>query len=236
MTDVGDLITSENARWSFGGNVAHTFEEHIDRSVPHYRGGHHIVASLSDFFLYEGAKVYEIGCSTAALLRLVAERHADRSIAFTGIEIQEEMVATALERTAHLPNVSIVQDNALTAELDPCDLLMSYYTIQFIRPAQRQALYDKLYKSLRWGGALVVFEKVRAPDARFQDMMSALYTDFKLENGFTEAEIVSKSRSLKGVLEPFSSQANIGMMQRAGFQDVMTIFKHLCFEGFLAIK
>ncbi|RYE46734.1 MAG: methyltransferase, partial [Sphingobacteriales bacterium] len=49
-------------------------------------------------------------------------------------------------------------------------------------------------------------------------------------------EIITKSSSLRGILEPFSSQTNIEMLQRAGFTDIMTIFKHVCFEGFLAIK
>jgi tRNA (cmo5U34)-methyltransferase len=41
---------------------------------------------------------------------------------------------------------------------------------------------------------------------------------------------------LKGVLEPFSSKANIDMMARAGFEDIITVIKYICFEGFLAIK
>ena len=47
---------------------------------------------------------------------------------------------------------------------------------------------------------------------------------------------MAKSDSLRGVLESFSSAANIDMLRRAGFADVMSIFKHVCFEGFLAIK
>lgn len=236
MSSVGQDIEAANARWSFGGSVANTFEEHIERSVPYYREGHQLVAAISDYFLYEGARAYEIGCSTAALLRLVAERHAGRSVNCVGIEVEETMAQAARERSRHLPLVEIVHDDAFKVELEPCDFIMSYYTMQFVRPALRQLLFDKLYASLRWGGALVVFEKVRAPDARFQDMMSALYVDYKLEQGFSEAEIIGKSRSLKGVLEPFSSQANVELMQRAGFVDVMTVFKHVCFEGFVAIK
>jgi tRNA (cmo5U34)-methyltransferase len=38
------------------------------------------------------------------------------------------------------------------------------------------------------------------------------------------------------VLEPFSTQGNLDMLKRAGFVDVMTIMKYVCFEGFLAIK
>lgn len=49
-------------------------------------------------------------------------------------------------------------------------------------------------------------------------------------------EIISKAKSIKGVLEPFSSNANIEMLQRAGFKDIMTIYKRLSFEGFFCIK
>ena len=87
-----------------------------------------------------------------------------------------------------------------------------------------------------FGRVLILFEKVRAPDARFQDMATALYSDFKTEQGFSDVEILSKSRSLRGVLEPFSSGANIGLLQRAGFIDIWPIMKYICFEGFVAIK
>lgn len=82
----------------------------------------------------------------------------------------------------------------------------------------------------------MIFEKVRAHDARFQDISSSLYQDYKLAKGYTPDQIVSKSRSLKGVLEPFSSPANVEMLKRAGFSDVLSVQKWVCFEGFLAIK
>mgnify|MGYP001336674047 CR=1 FL=1 len=81
-----------------------------------------------------------------------------------------------------------------------------------------------------------MFYKVRGPHPRFQDIITQLYNDFKLRNGFTSEEIVEKTRSLKGVLEPFSTQGNLDLMARAGFKDVVTVQKYLAFEGFLAIK
>jgi tRNA (cmo5U34)-methyltransferase len=47
---------------------------------------------------------------------------------------------------------------------------------------------------------------------------------------------VGKSRSLKGILEPFSTEGNLGLLRRAGFVDIAPVFRHLCFEGVLAIK
>lgn len=233
---VGQDIVAGNSRWSFGGRVPDSFEEHIERSVPLYREGHDLIARLSDYFLYDGASAVEIGCSTGALLRRVAEWNAGKQVQFTGIEIEPGMVAAARERCAGEPRIAIVEGDALETDFAPADLVMSYYTVQFVRPARRQALIDAVYASLNWGGAFVMFEKVRAPDARFQDIMSALYVEHKLEQGFSEDEIVHKTRSLKGVLEPFSTQGNLDLLRRAGFTDVMTVSKHVCFEGFLAIK
>jgi tRNA (cmo5U34)-methyltransferase len=124
----------------------------------------------------------------------------------------------------------------MNVDMELADMIVCYYTIQFVRPSVRQAMVNKLYQNLNWGGALLLFEKVRGADARFQDILTALYTDYKLRVGYSAEDIVAKSRSLKGILEPFSSQANVDMMKRAGFEDINTVQKYLCFEGFLAIK
>ena len=108
--------------------------------------------------------------------------------------------------------------------------------MQFIHPSRRQKIFNKIFNSLHWGGGFMLFEKVRYPDARFQDMVSQVYLDFKLEQGFRSDAIINKSRSLKGVMEPFSSAGNMQLLKRAGFKDIVTIFKFACFEGILAIK
>ena len=121
-------------------------------------------------------------------------------------------------------------------KINKCDLIISYYTMQFIKPKNRQLLFNKLFKSLNWGGALLIFEKVRASDARFQDIITSMYYSFKEDQGFLPEEIYNKTKSLKSILEPFSSDANIDMMKRSGFKDIMTLQKYICFEGWVAIK
>ena len=66
--------------------------------------------------------------------------------------------------------------------------------------------------------------------------MTTIYNDFKIDNGFNPEEILMKSFSLKGILEPFSSSANKELLKKSGFKDVMTVFKFINFEGILAIK
>jgi tRNA (cmo5U34)-methyltransferase len=236
MTKVGDSISAGNANWSFGGQVAATFDDHVSKSVPLYHQGHDLVVKLSDFFLSKGSLAYDFGCSTGTLLALLAERNRGKQVRLVGIEPEQGMVEQARIRAAPFDSITIEQADLFDVALEKADLVTSYYTIQFVRPRRRQELFDKVFEALNWGGGFVFFEKVRAPDARFQDMMSLIYTDYKLDVGYDADEIVGKSRSLKGVLEPFSGQANIDLAKRAGFQDVMTIFKYVCFEGFLAIK
>ena len=71
---------------------------------------------------------------------------------------------------------------------------------------------------------------------RFQYIFNLTYQEFKLSKGLTEEEIVNKSRSLKGIMEPFSDAGNIALLKRAGFSDITGVFQWMCFKGYLAIK
>ena len=239
MSYVGDNINADCGNWSFKGDTVKDFDKHVKKSVPLYEEGHDLICDISDFFVNESSIVYEIGCSTGALSIKLAQHNINKMKArFVGIDIENDMVDAANKNKKKYPdiNVDFMAANALEVELEPSDLIVCYYTVQFIHPSVRQELINKLYKSLNWGGALLLFEKVRGPDARFQDMMTSLYTDYKIRAGYTPGDIVAKSRSLKGILEPFSTQGNIDMLKRAGFIDINTVQKYICFEGFLAIK
>lgn len=233
---VGDGLIASNARWSFGGAVSDNFDTHVQKSVPFYNEGHELIHKLSDFFINEQSICYEIGCSTSELLRGLGSQHDDKHARFIGIEIDPDMCIKSVEKCVNYPNVKIIEADATAYDFEKADLIISYYTIQFLHPRLRQQLMSRIYESLNWGGAFIMFEKVRAPDARFQDIMSQIYVDFKIKQGYSPAEIIGKTRSLKGVLEPFSTRGNLDLLQRAGFEDVMTIMKNFSFEGFLAIK
>ena len=236
MAGVGDVIDADNAEWRFSGSASTHFDAHVARSVPYYADIHRLAVNLSDFFVHEGSLCYDLGCATGALTAALAEHHAERGVRIVGLDCEADMTRLARHRTRALTNVEIVQADVVDCELEPADLIIACYTLQFVAPRVRQQVFSKVHAALNWGGGFFVVEKVRAPDARFQDMMSTLYTDYKLEQGYTGDEIVAKTRSLKGVLEPFSSAGNLGLFERAGFVDVTSIFKYLCFEGFLAIK
>ena len=200
-----------------------------------YNEGHDLIVKMSDFFVSNNSLIVDLGCSTGTLISKLYERNKHKSINILGIDSSKQMIDQALIDNAN-PSVSYVVDDFINVEFGNADLITSYYTIQFTKPFNRQNLVDKIYNSLRWGGAFFMFEKVRGPDARFQDILTATYNEYKTEQGYSDSEILSKSRSLKGVLEPFSTNGNFQMLKRAGFSDIMTILRFNCFEGLLCIK
>lgn len=233
---IGDGLKARNSNWTFKGSVVKNFDNHISRSIPFYIKGQELTAQISDFFIKEDSICYEMGCSTGKLTNMLVKRHRLKKQAkFIGIDIERDMIRQANKKKIS-SNVKFVCGDVLKYKLKKSDLIVSYYTTQFIRPSERQVFFKKVFSALKWGGAFILFEKVRARDARFQDMTTGLYNEFKLNNGYSPNEIFNKTRSLKGILEPFSTKGNCELLDRAGFKDYMTIFKYVCFSGFLAIK
>ena len=147
------------------------------------------------------------------------------------------MTTAAKRNNKNNKNIKILNKDIVKYKLpNKIDLITSFFTLSFIKPADRQLIFNKIFASLNWGGGLIFFDKVRAPDARFQDIMSQVYINYKMNRNFSAEEIINKSNSLKGVLEPYSTKENYLFLKRAGFKDYMSIFKCITFEGFLAIK
>ena len=236
MANVGEKILAENSNWSFKGKVANNFTNHIKKSVPLYEQGHDLICRISDFFLPNNSICYELGVSNGNLIHKLAKRHEKKKKKFIRIDNEKDMKKEEKKRFGKLNNTSFFCKDITDYKFKKADLIISYYTIQFIHPRKRQDLLNKIYKTLNWGGAFIMFEKTRGNDARFQDIWTAIYSDFKIEQGFSPEEIINKSRSLKGVLEPFSMKGNFDLLKRSGFEDIATIFKYVPFAGIISIK
>lgn len=234
---VGHAIEVDRANWSFEGNVADSFVDHVRQSVPGYEEGHKIVCQLSDFFCLENSVCYDLGTSTGELIRKLAVHNDHKpGIRWIAVDSVQPMVEKAKSHCADISNIEIFCDDIRLVDFKKADFIVSYYVLQFIPPRDRQVMIDRIYSTLNWGGGFVWFEKVRGGDARFQDMLTNLYNNFKLAQGFSAEEILAKTESLKAVMEPFSSQGNLELLQRAGFKDIMPIYRNMCFEGLICIK
>ena len=230
---VDKKIKTQRSNWKFDKSVVKNFDKHINQSVPFYKISHDLTLKLTDFFLKKKSVCYDLGCSTGILLKEIDKRHNSKNINFFGFDQSKAMLKIA-RKGKH--KISFINQDLEKIKFKKSDLVISLYTIQFLQPKYRQELFKKIYSSLNWGGAFIYFEKIRGNDARFQDILNFLYFDFKQEQGLSPINILNKEISLRSVLEPYTIDANLGFLKRAGFKDIMPIAQYLCFKGFLAIK
>jgi len=231
----GDKIFSTKGTWTFDFSSTKKFDKHIEKSIPLYKEIHSLSLSYLSFFLRKNSVVYDLGCSTGSFTKLIASEYNHFNPKIIGIDESNKMIKFARKNNFH-KKIQYIKKEIEKLKFKKCDIVVINFTLQFIKPQYRQLLINKIYKNLNWGGAIIIFEKIRGEDARFQDYMNLLYSDYKLKMKYTHAEIHSKALSLKGVLEPYTSKENKQFLKRAGFKDFSTIFKYLCFEGILAIK
>ncbi len=231
---VGDGITTMAGSWTFGGEVPAAFDSHVSRSVPAYAEGQQLIADLADQLVPQGGRCYDLGCSTGTLTAILAERLAPRRVELIGVDREPGMIDRARDRCAHLPLVRFETASLEELELEPADMVVLYYTLQFVPLRARRQIVARIHDALAPGGSLVLFEKVLASSARNQETALGAYADWKRRQGFGDDEIAAKSRSIRGVLQPQSQAENEAMLEGAGFEQIMPVFRWVLFEGLLA--
>jgi tRNA (cmo5U34)-methyltransferase len=171
MGAVDEKISVDNARWSFSG-VADSFEEHVTKSVPLYSEGHSLICKYSDFFVTDSSVIYDVGCSAGTLIRKLLSWHAHRDdLRIFGIDPIPDMIAKAKELGANDHRAQYITDSVIVADLLPCDLVVSYYTMQFVHPKSRQDAFNKIYHSLNWGAHLFFLKKSGAQTLASKTML-----------------------------------------------------------------
>ena len=131
--DSGDGISKLVGDWSFSGDTTNNFDKHVLRSVPFYNEGHDLVCNISDFFLTKNSHCYELGCSTGTLSTKLAEHNSHKdNIKFIGIDIEKDMIDMASSKNK-IHNLHFECENILDYDLEKSDLIVSYYTAQFLK-------------------------------------------------------------------------------------------------------
>jgi len=126
---VGQGIAAVTAGWTFDGDVADSFVDHIRQSIPWYEVGHDLACKVSEYFVHDDSVCYEIGTSTGELPRKLAlHHHAKPSVRRVGIDRVPRMVETARRHCADLRNVDLGVDDIVTHAYERADLIVSYYT------------------------------------------------------------------------------------------------------------
>lgn len=225
-------------QFEFDAEVAAVFDDMLLRSVPFYKESQELTRRFAINALKEGGIVYDLGCSTASLLlaieRIVGKRENLRLI---GIDNSPAMIEHARKKIeAYGSQIELNEGDILQFPYEKAQVIISNYTLQFIRPLVRDTLVRTVAEALNEGGVFIFSEKVVCEDPKLNKELIDCYYDFKKSQGYSEYEIVQKREALENVLIPYTMNENIQMAKNSGFKTCEVLFRWANFATFIAIK
>uniref|UniRef100_UPI004047874C carboxy-S-adenosyl-L-methionine synthase CmoA n=1 Tax=Aliarcobacter sp. TaxID=2321116 RepID=UPI004047874C len=223
-------------QFEFDEEVASVFDDMLNRSVPFYKEMQRLSINFACNFLEENDKVYDLGCSTASTL-IELSKNCKKNLNLIGIDNSEAMLNRAAKKAkAFGVEIDLINADLHDVSYDEAKLILSNYTLQFIRPLQREKLVKKIYDSLEPNGIFIFSEKVISSNSTLNKQSIDEYYEFKKTQGYSEFEISQKREALENVLIPYTEEENKKMILDAGFNHCETIFKWVNFATFIAIK
>ncbi len=223
----------------FNERVVEVFDDMLDRSIPFYREVIEASARLLDKFLIPGDTVYDLGCANGTSLLEFSRLLQHINLSFVGIDNSQAMLDKArlkAELYRKQDRTSFSFEDITTFNHPGAGGVILNYTLQFIRPLQREPFLKNVFDNLRPGGILLVSEKVINHDPRLNRDYIDIYHRFKIARGYSELEIAKKREALENVLIPFSVAENLAMLSTTGFTPVETYFRWFNFASFVAVK
>lgn len=223
-------------KFEFDEAVASVFDDMLSRSVPFYDEVRRLVISVILAEERAGKRIVDLGSSTAKFLLELSSK-METPMELIGIDNSPAMLERARQKAqAFGAEIALQEGDILMYDYQGSDVVVSNYTLQFLRPMQRLELVQRIFDGLSAGGQFLFSEKVVFHDKHLDKQIIDIYYDFKRTRGYSDFEIAQKREALENVLIPFTIDENIKMCKDAGFMDVSTIFQWGNFVTFVAKK
>ncbi len=221
--------------FEFDDEVTQAFDDMISRSVPGYDLLVKMMALYADIFVTENSAVFDLGCSTGVMSRVIAQQLKSKNISIHAIDNSQSMINKCQEKHANY-DIHWQCADIESIEIKNASMVVLNLTLQFIKPEQRNALLKKIFLGLNPGGVLVLSEKVNYDDTNQQQTMTELYQAYKKIQGYSDLEISQKRAALENVLIPDSPATHIDRIRDSGFDQVFDCFHCFNFVSYLAVK
>ena len=227
------------APFEFNARVAAVFDDMIRRSVPAYAEILRRQVQLIAQFHQPGTRIYDLGCSTANLGLGLCSYLPEADFDLVAVDRSEPMLERCRERLKTVPRperVSLVCGDIRRTAIQGASVVVLNYTLQFLPPADRLDLLQRIAAGLVPEGILLFCEKVVHADPALAVLQQRFYHAYKRENGYSELEISQKREALEKVLLPETVETHLERLGRAGFGPVDIWHKWFNFAAFIAIK
>ncbi len=232
------ISSIEGTDWKFNKNISNNFDKHVRQSIPMYNEIQRYICSLSEWFLKDGSNIYDLGCSTGETAKNLFVKFPNKKINFVGYDLSKEMIKMSKKKNnKNLSKAKFKVADILKVNYKKnTDLFLSILTFPFLNSEKRIKLFKKIYKSLKHGGSLIFVDKIRSSNSNFEDIFNQIYFDFKIENKLNAAQVLNKSKSIRGSMELFELSDIDKFLSKSGFKKREVFFRWYNFVGIIAIK
>ena len=227
---------SEVKAFEFNETVAQVFQDMISRSVPGYELLLRMIGLYASIFVQPGSRVYDLGCSLGEASLVIADQSSGIERDIIAVDNSSAMIDKCRQHPDKAQNIEWRCADIRATDINNASMVVLNLTLQFLPPAERLALLQKIFNGLRPGGVLVLSEKVVFADATENQRMQQLYQGFKKTMGYSDLEISQKRNALENVLIPDDEQQHQERLQTAGFGEIYQCFRAFNFVSYLAIK
>lgn len=178
--------------------------------------------------------VLDVGAGTGLFSYFLYQQRPD--LAFTLIDLAPEMLAVARQRFAGLPGFAFRELNFITEELPGhYDIIISGLAIHHLPDAEKSLLYQRIYQVLNPGGLFINADQVLGRTAGFDAFNRQHWKRTVLASGLPDEAVQRAFERIK--LDDFGTlEAQLRMLEAAGFQEVDCVYKNLSFAVLAAVK
>ena len=131
--------------------------------------------------------------------------------------------------------IQFLHEDVRDSTMSNASLITSVFTLQFMSMKDRAPMIKKVYDGLNEGGAFIFAEKTICESAKFQEMITFNFYDYKRKYFSTE-DIMNKEQVLRNIMKPNTWKQIEEYMYDAGFKDVQPFWRNHMFVGAIAIK
>jgi len=238
--DIYAAPLEEMIDFQFDERVVSVFPDMIQRSVPGYGMIISNIGILAGKYAQAGSHCYDLGCSLGAATLAMRQRITQPECDIIAVDNSPAMIKRgrellALDTTPTVP-VTMICADLLEVAIENASVVVLNFTLQFIPPAERLALIERINAGLRPGGVLILSEKIAFVEPGRQQFHEELHHDFKRANGYSDLEISQKRSALEKVLIPETLACHRQRLQVAGFSFADPWFQCFNFASMVALK
>lgn len=234
-----DSDISKMGDFVFDDRVVSVFPDMINRSVPGYGLIVPMIGMLARRYAQKGTNLYDLGCSLGAVS--IAMRGAVRAdgVRILAVDNSEGMIRQLhsvldSEDSSAGTKIELLQQDVLETPIENASVVVLNFTLQFVEPADRSRLLEKIAEGMNPGGILILSEKIRFQDAWEQELQTSWHHDFKRSQGYSELEIARKRDALENVMKPETMERHRKRLREAGFERTCLWFQGFNFVSMVA--